>query len=466
MKKKYSLRFQLLIYMLVFVIAILGFIYLFQTTFLDTFYKRNKISTLVSLTNSVSEYIGDDNMENILEQAGMSNEVCIRVVSNNEQYNYTGACTLRNLDNMTINRIASETIQNNNEKLFDSFKYQSHFSNNRAENVYIYAKMIKVNNEDVMILASSGITPLNVTISTIKSQYLIIVLVVVVMAIVLTLIISRFIIKPIKQINEESKNLSIGKYQENSIITNTKEYDELNITLAKANEDILKADKAEKELIGNVSHDLRTPLTMIVGYGEMIRDFKEENNEENINVIISEAKRLSSLVDDLVDISKAQFGKIDLVKEDVSLNSLLESVYHQYDKYCESKNIELKLNITDDIKINCDEKRIKQVLYNFINNSLNYNNKDNQFIEIGYEKLNDKYRVYVYDNGEGIKQEDLNNIWDRYYKVDKQHVRSQLGSGIGLSLSRQLLIMHNFEYGVLSKYGEYSKFYFDVQALA
>ncbi len=460
MRKKYSLRFQLLIYMLLFVVAILGFIYLFQTTFLDTFYKRNKINTLKEVSNTISGYIGDSDMENYLEQIGMSNEICIRVVSNNDAYTYTGACTLRNLDNITINRIASETSENNNEKLFDNFRYQTPFGNGRPEDVYIYSKLLKINNEDVMILASSGITPLNVTISTIKSQYLIIVAVVVIMAVILTLLISRFIINPIKQINEESKNLSKANYDGYKINTHTLEYDELNNTLSNANEDILKADKAKKELLGNVSHDLRTPLTMIVGYGEMIRDLPEENNEENINVIIDEAKRLSSLVDDLVDVSKAEAGKIELDKKDISVNELLTSVYHQYEKHCKSKNIKFDLVLDDDFTINCDEKRIRQVLYNFINNSLNYNTKDDQVIELGIEKVNGRKRIYVYDNGQGIEEKDINNIWDRYYKVDKEHKRHQLGSGIGLSLARQLLKAHGYEYGVESKYNEYSKFYF------
>ena len=202
---------------------------------------------------------------------------------------------------------------------------------------------------------------------------------------------------------------------------------------------------------------------MIVGYGEMIRDLPEENNEENINVIIDEAKRLSVLVDDLVDISKMEDSAVELNREDVSLNELLESVYHQYEKYCEGKNIDLQLKTEEDITVNVDAKRIRQVLYNFLNNSLNYNSKDSQKIIIGTEKNGDFHRVYVYDNGDGIRKEDLQNVWDRYYKVDKEHRRHQIGSGIGLSLSRELLKAHGLNYGVESEEGEYSKFYFDVE---
>ena len=461
MKKKYSLRVQLIVFLLIFVVAVLGFVYLFQTSFLDSFYIRNKINTLQSVTSEVSRYIGLDGMDGILDQVGMSNEVCVRVVSNNENYSYVGACSLRNLDNMTINKIAGETIEAGNEKLFDDFKFKRPFASD-PEKIYIYTRMMNINNELVMIMTSTSITPLNATISTLKSQYVIIALTVIAMSILLALLISRFILKPIKQINNESFNLSKGTYDGSHIKTSSQEFDQLNNTLISANEDILKADKAKKELLGNVSHDLRTPLTMIVGYGEMIRDLPDENNEENINIIIDEAKRLSTLVDDLIDISKLEDNNVDIKLDTISLKDLLTSVYHQYEKYCQTQNIDFKLQVEDDVTINVDEKRIRQVLYNFINNSLNYNNNDKQEIILGEEKTGDRYRIYVFDNGEGIKQDDIENIWDRYYKVDKEHKRHHIGSGIGLSLSKEILEAHGLNYGVESKYGEYSKFYFDV----
>ena len=465
MKKKSSLRIQLLLILLLFVVGLLGLIYYFQTTFLDDFYKSNKIKSIESVGRNVASIVGEDDMDDTIEHIGMSNEVCVRVVSNNDNYNYTGACTLRGLDNMAINMIANEVINSEgNEKLFDNFHYQRR-PDEQPEDVYIFAKLFEINNENVMVLVSSGITPLDATISTIKSQYLIIAGIVALMTVALALILSRFIVRPIKQINDESKNLSKGAYDGNRLKTSSEEFVQLNETLMNANEDILKADKAKKELLGNVSHDLRTPLTMIVGYGEMIRDLPEENNEENINVIIDEAKRLSTLVDDLIDISKMDSISVELDKHKISLNGLLTSVYHQYELYCRSQNVDLELVLSDDIEVELDDKRIRQVLYNFVNNALNYNNKEEKKIVIGCEKHDESCRVYVYDNGEGIDPGDINNIWDRYYKVDKEHRRHHIGSGIGLSLAKELLEAHGLKYGVDSKKGEYSKFYFDVKAV-
>ena len=465
MKKKFSLRIQLVLILLAFVAGLLGLVYFVQTTFLDDFYKTNKIKSIENVGRSVASLVGEDDIDETIEHVAMSNEVCVRVVSNNDEYNYVGACTLRGLDNMTINRIANEVIQTDeNEKLFDDFHYQRR-PDEPPENVYIFAKLFEIDQEKVMVMVSSGITPLNTTISTIKSQYIIIVAIVVAMTLVLALFLSRFIVRPIKQINDESKNLSKGAYDGDMVKPSSEEFVQLNNTLMNANEDILKAEKAKKELLGNVTHDLRTPLTMIVGYGEMIRDLPEENNEENINVIIDEAKRLSTLVDDLIDISKMESISVELDKHPISLNDLLTSVYHQYELFCRNQGIDLELELGDDVNAELDEKRIKQVLYNFVNNALNYNDKKEKRIIIGCEKKDDKYRVFVYDNGEGIDTSDISNIWDRYYKVDKEHRRHHIGSGIGLSLAKELLEAHGLNYGVESEKGKYSKFYFDVRAL-
>lgn len=461
MKKKFSLRFALIVILIVFVVSILGLIYLFQTTFLYDFYRQSKVKDLQTVSEKVLDKIDDLDNKISIDEISMSDEVCVRVVSNNPDYNYVGACSLRLLDNDTVNQIASLTKASDNEKLFDNFKYQRN-KDVRFDNIYIYSKLVNINNEMVMILVSSIITPLNSTIATIKSQYFYIALIVFVMAIVLALIISRVILRPIKRISEESKKLSKGEYDEGNVKTGLLEVSELNLTLSNANEDIIKAEKAKKELLGNVSHDLRTPLTMIVGYGEMIRDIKEENNEDNINVIIDEAKRLSDLVNDLIDISRIDQNGIELNKTNISINELLLDVYHQYEKYCSSQNVDFKLEIGEDKRVLLDEKRIKQVLYNFINNALNYNHNPNAKIVLGSEIVDSKVRVYVYDNGEGIDQKDIDKVWDRYYKVDKSHIRHHIGSGIGLSLSKELLKAHGLDYGVESKINEYSKFYFDI----
>lgn len=467
MKKKYSLRSQILITLIIFVFLLLGLIYLFQTVFLDDFYKSNKINQIKTVANEIAKDISSNDIDSLMEKTMLSSEVCVRVVSNNSLLNRTGACALKNLDNYSINEIAGEVIKNNGEKLYDNYIYNVPDLGINS-GIYIYGKYININRNDILILVSSLTTPLNATIQTLNNQYIVIALIIIVFTILLAFILSRIILKPIKRIENESKNLPVGKYDSNNVKTRVKELNGLNQTLESANEQIQVADKAKKELLANISHDLRTPLTMIVGYGEMIKDFPEENCEENIDVIIDEAKRLSILVDDLVDVSRIDNNQFVLNKTDISLYDLLYSVYEQYKNYCKANKIKFKLNITkkeyNNLIVNVDEQRLKQVLYNFIDNSINHNSKTKKVIELGIEN-NDVYRIYVSDNGDGIDEKDIPNIWDRYYKVDSTHKRSTIGSGIGLSLAKQLLDKHELNYGVESKLNEYSKFYFDIKKI-
>ncbi|MBR0461843.1 MAG: HAMP domain-containing histidine kinase [Erysipelotrichaceae bacterium] len=464
MKKRSSLRIQLTIILIVFIALVLGLVYFFQTTLLDDFYKKNKIASMESTARSIEGSLEDeDDLIDALKNESLSNEVCVRIVSDSfdaSARNVDRACALWQLNDYQLMRIQEEVKESGGARLFDNYRFEMYPGD--LQDIYIYGLMGRTGEKDALILVSSRIVPLDVTLRTISDQYRLIVVIVVAATILLSLAISRFIVRPLKEIENEARQLPKGDYDETKVRASSEELESLNGTLVRANEEIKKADKARKELIGNVSHDLRTPLTMIVGYGEMIRDLPEENNEENINVIIDEAKRLSTLVDDLLDISKTESGQISLERKDVSLNELLGSVYKQYEGYCRNQGVDFSLETGEDRIINVDEHRIRQVLYNFINNALNYNNKPDRQIVLGSEKHGNKDRIFVYDNGMGIADKDIANVWDRYYKVDKEHKRAHLGSGIGLSLSRDLLEAHGLEYGVESKEGQYSRFYFDV----
>lgn len=445
--------------LVVFIGLMLALILFLQTTFLDGTYKNNKIAYLKDTAAQIDEGIQNDDILSVLEDISFSNEVCVRVITDAvgfTTYQDASSCALGKLSSKQLNKIATTTFDNGGEALFDS-------NSSNIKNAYIYSKLSKVNDENVLIMLSTSIVPLQSTIDTMYDQFNIIIIVVVIATILLALCLSSLIVKPIKKIEMEATNLPSGKYDHKLVKTDAREIENLNNTLARANEEIIKADVARKELIGNVSHDLRTPLTMIVGYGEMIRDFPEENNAENINVIINEAKRLSTLVDDLLDLSKVESGKIEFHNKDIKISDLLESVYDQFEPYCKANNTELVLSVEDsDVVVNVDDNRLKQVLHNFMSNALNYNDAKDTKIIIGEEKVDGAYRIYVYDNGSGVKEEDKDKIWNRYYKVDKEHKRSHIGSGIGLSLCKDILDKMGYKYGVDSVYKEYSKFYFDI----
>jgi len=468
LKKKPSLRFQLISILLLFIVLVLGFIIVFQTVTITSFYKKNAVTNIKDSSEEISSVIlnssSSDELERGLYDVALKNDVCVKILSSSGTYDVNNehrACALRNLSSDQNEYIVKEVLTNDGTRLFENFKLA--IGPNDINDLYIYGKLVNYNDSNLIVLVSSIVAPMDPTLDTLREQTIYIALIVIAVTIILALILAKYIIKPIKAIKNEAHNLATGNYNGDLVKTNSEETSELNKMLTLANEDINSANTAKKELIANVSHDLRTPLTMIVGYAEMMKDIKDENNEENLDVIINESKRLSTLVNDLLDYSKSDNNSIVIKKENVKLNDVLDEVYLQYDKYFENQKIKFNLIKSDDITVCFDVLRIKQVLYNFLNNAYNYNRKKDKEITLGVEKIDSLYRVYVKDNGDGIEEKDINNIWDRYYKVDKEHQRGSMGSGIGLSLSKQLLIKQEIKYGVESKIGEYSKFYFDIE---
>ena len=275
------------------------------------------------------------------------------------------------------------------------------------------------------------------------------------------LVINRNIAAPLTTLNNSAKLLSKGTYTYDDKVNAYQEVYELNETLKKAAVDIQKADQAKRDLIANVSHDLRTPLTMISGYGEMMKDLPGEKTDENCQVIIDEAKRLTYLVNDLLDLSKLEEKKIVLEESVFDLSSLVQREIRKYEIYAVQNGYKFTVDAKENLFVKADEKRIEQVFNNFITNAINYSNESKD-IEIRVYQKDKNIRLEVEDHGIGISKENLPNVWDRYYKINAEHIRFTKGSGIGLAIAKEILELHHAVYGVNSEEGKGSIFYFEL----
>ena len=271
------------------------------------------------------------------------------------------------------------------------------------------------------------------------------------LSLIISYFISKKISKPIVKINKTAKEMSKGNYNiKFEIDDNIEELNELVKTLNETNEELSKTDSIRRELLANVSHDLKTPLTMIKAYSEMIRDLSYEDKEKtmnHLNTIIDETDRLNLLVNDILDLSKIQSNTEELHKEEFDLNKLIKSIINRFDYLKENNVCKINYKENKNIIINADKKKIEQVIYNLISNASNYVGKDKKII-INLIDLGNKYRVEVIDHGKGISENDLKLIWDKYYKIDKTHNRNNIGTGLGLSIVKNILELHNFNYGV------------------
>ena len=279
------------------------------------------------------------------------------------------------------------------------------------------------------------------------------------MALGLAFIIGRRVYRPIVEINEAAKGLAYGKYHLDLRSGAYREIIQLNDTLNQAAEELGKVERLRNELIANISHDLRTPLTMITAYAEGMRDLPGENTPENVQVIIDEANRLTTLVNDVLDLSKLQGGAMSMDPQPYNLTSSVTDTLSRYQKLTEQKGYTLNFRHGEDAWVNADQVKIEQVLYNLINNAITYTGAD-KTVTVDQRIQDGWVTIRVTDTGEGVPEEDVPYIWDRYYKSSQAHRRAEVGTGLGLSIVRSILELHGARFGVESPPGKGASFWF------
>lgn len=305
------------------------------------------------------------------------------------------------------------------------------------------------------------ISPVEATVSTLKIQVLIISGIMLVISVLIGILISRWIAEPIEEINKTAKMLTVGDYDLKFEGEGYREIEELSTTLNIASQELSKVEEIRRELMANISHDLRTPLALIYSYAEMMNDFPEEVTEEQTKVIMDETKRLTSLVNDILDISKLEAGTMSLNKERFNLTRSIEEVVTRMGELVKEEGFKINFDYKDEVLVDGDEVKIIQAFYNLLLNAITHSDGEKK-IDIEQTVQGDRVRLEVIDYGEGISKKDLPNIWQRYYKIDKGHNRPIIGSGLGLSIVREIIDLHGGDYGVESEEGQGSRFWFDL----
>ncbi len=314
--------------------------------------------------------------------------------------------------------------------------------------------------KEYIILLDSELSPVSATVSTLKAQFYMIAALLLGAALLLAYLMSRRISRPLVRMSETARGLAKGKYDVRFSGHGYRETRELAQTLNFAAEELSKIDRLQKELIANISHDLRTPLTMIKGYGEVMRDLPGENTPENVQVIIDEATHLSELVNDLLDLSRLQSGMRTPERAVFDLTETTRAVLHRYDKLTHHGGYHISFEAGKNVLVDADRVMILQVIYNLINNAINYCGEDKVVEVVQSVESDGTVRLSVRDHGAGIAESELPHIWDRYYKVDRVHRIAMIGTGLGLSIAKGVLEAHGADYGVNSTQGEGAEFWF------
>lgn len=500
-KKYLPLNFKLLWYFLLFGIIMLIVLWLFQTFFLKSFYTMTKSAQVEKNASMISKSIeSNKNVQQTIENVASYNSLSVYVYDTSEtlykkmfECEYDNPATSLDFEYHDVYSYYRQAEDNggaylsvttgrktplsnlNLEKIFnrystdDSAISEIHFSNNGSKNNIqnmLYCDIIDLSDgSQCLLVITSSITPLSNTVDIIKSQMFIVSIVFVLLAVLFSIYTSRRIAKPISKTNNSAKELAKKNYNVEFDAKGYLEVEELNNTLNYAKTELAATEKLQKELIANISHDLRTPLTMITGYGEVMRDLPGENTPENIQIIIDEATRLSTLVNDLLDLSKLQSGAVQTEKTRYNITDSIKDIFARYVKLTEQDGYNITFEYNENVFVYADELKVSQVIYNLVNNAINHAGNDKVVIVTQTVK-DKKVIIEVTDHGEGIPADKLEHIWDRYYKVDKEHKRGVIGTGLGLSIVKGVLDAHNTHYGVRSTPDKGSTFWFELDAVS
>lgn len=445
------------LYLGVFSILILVMLWFFQIIFLKLHYEASVKHNLNATVREIQKYNRNDLVSNI-DSIAYKNDVCIEVISKNSIISYSGIKSSGcNTSGEIYYKFKNDFIDDNLNK--SSFEFTNSKYNNKT-----IVKAVKIDNDYVFVSANLEI--LENTFIILNNQLGIVTLVILGLSVCMGYFINRKIAKPIVDITEKAEELRRGNYDVNfKSEEGIYEIRELAETLDSMTNELSKTESVRREFLANVSHDIKTPLTMIKAYAEMVRDISYNDDDKrnaNLNVIVMEVDRLNILVNDILVLSRLQAGAESLEIEKFDLNFLVRDCLTRYDIYKEDGYEFVYSFNGKSAMIEADKKRMQQVIYNLINNAVQYTGDDKKiFIDVSENK---KWIIFsVRDTGKGIKEEEIRHIWDKYYKIDKKYKRSTVGSGIGLSIVKTICENHKFLYGVDTEVNHGSKFWVKIR---
>ena len=450
-----KIRNTVLAFFITFSCIILLLLFAMQMGLLNQYYEIYQTKKLNNVTEKIlSKDIVDSKY---LEDLSYENGICMAVVSNGKTVtvanSYNRGCIIGDSNDLTFINKFIESGRSEDQTIIKTYR----FKNNTL------LKGIKLNS-DIYIFLNAPIQPLDTSLTLIKNQYIYIVIAMLIIAILISSLISKILTNPIVKISNSANKLAKGDFNVSfKTNSNIKEIKNLSETLERAKNELSKTDSLRKDLMANVGHDLKTPLTMIKAYAEMTRDIPQskEKRQENMNIIIEETDRLTLLVNDILNLSKLQSETYELKLEKFDIDELIKSIIKRYKILIKDEKYKFIYENKKPVIVDADKNRIEQVIYNLINNAVNYTGDDKKiYINLKEEK---KYvRIEIIDTGKGIDERDIKYIWNKYYHNELKHKRNAYGTGLGLSIVKTILETHGYKYGVNSSKGNGTMFYFEI----
>ncbi|MGM9941648.1 MAG: sensor histidine kinase [Bulleidia sp.] len=470
----HGIRFRFWLAFFSLAIGVTCLIGILQVGFIGPYYRNSKIHSVQKIAERITWNLTDEQSGGGIDPAmkeTIDNDICVVM------YNDTGNEVYRS-DSLGLGCIFSAPLTKKPEQLQDmralsaSMKesgsdYTLNFvSDVTDEQMIVYGSMIQAPLSNYYMYINSPLDPISSVYEIFMRQYLLYTFLVVIASSVFAFAYSKKITYPIVSMQEEAKKLARADYSAHFDGGTFTETQKLAETLNHADEKLGKIDTLRRDLIANLSHDIRTPLTDIRAYAEMIRDISgdiPEKREKHLNVIIRETEYMSSLINDMSQLTAMRSGNAEVTQEDVDISYRIREIIELNRTLIHNAGIVLIVDIPEMLIVSSDDVKIGQVIQNYLTNAIKHTPNGKRIWITAYENTEkETVRIEVRDEGEGIAEEEIPYIWDRYYKSSRTFRRDMNSTGLGLAIVRSIAETLKAEYGVISKQGEGSTFFFEI----
>ena len=453
-----------------FTAVIFTVLWLLQTVFLQRFYDSMIMKNTVSAAERIVAQTDSSRLADHIDVVSRENSIVVYVTdpagkllySSDEFRKMQGKPNDRDIPPPKGNRgdrpHYRELPENFGEFLHTLRESEDGTAELRSDELYVYGRYITYNGGEAVLYLGATLGAVGSAARIIRTQLLWVTLLSVTVGLVLAWFLSRSFAKPIAQLNEKAHTL--GENQPDLPFAEgfCTELDDLNGTLDRTAEKLRQNREFQNEFLANVSHDLRTPLTMIKGYAEMIRDISREDEQQcasDVAVIVEESDRLTALVNEILEYSELQMTEKEPVTEQVDLSEIVISVSDSFENLYTKDGFTFERDIAADIQISGNASRLQRAVYNLLDNAVRHAG-DDRWIGVTLRSDGQTAAVEISDHGSAIAPDDLERIWEKYY-TNRQR-RGKGVSGLGLAIVRQTVTMHNCKCEVRSVVGQGSTF--------
>lgn len=314
----------------------------------------------------------------------------------------------------------------------------------------------------IAVIMSANLERIPQAVGVLRQLMLFVSLLLIALSILFAFFFSNWFTRPIHRLSAATKEIVKGNYAVRVKEVGGDEIAALSKDFNVMAKEVDRSLKLQKDILANVSHDLRTPLTLIKGYAETVRDLTgddEQKRTEQLNVIVDESDRLSALVGNVMELSRMSSGNERPNPVRFNLSQLCDEVAYRYQAIGENPGYHLEFSACESCDVYADPGLVERALHNLLGNAINHVGED-EYIGLTVEKTDDgKARVQVSDHGPGIAEKDLPHLFDRYYRSRSD--AGKPGTGLGLSITKAIFEQSGFTYGVNTKKGEGSTFWFE-----